>query len=218
MSGNPARGTSNRAGPRIGEHDIMATTSTSHATAPATTPREGSRRMARKTRRLVAWMVGGLALVAAIVGLLVLGPNRNAAPEHFSGARAAAEHLVRRPSPRTPAGSRSASSRPRSRGRTSTKAGRSSAPNLPRPQPQGALDDRREPRRAVPGRQARASHRTRSMRRTRGARCSVALLPRKGSGVRAQVFFLELRKLGSGPASRWVVDNWVPRASAVVPR
>jgi hypothetical protein len=36
--------------------------------------------------------------------------------------------------------------------------------------------------------------------------------------VRAQVFFLELKKLGSGPASRWVVDNWVPRASAVVPR
>ena len=46
----------------------------------------------------------------------------------------------------------------------------------------------------------------------------VALLPRKGSGVRAQVFFLELRKLGSGEQARWVVDNWVPRASAVVPR
>jgi len=46
----------------------------------------------------------------------------------------------------------------------------------------------------------------------------VALLPRKGSGVRAQVFFLGLKKVGSGPRARWVVDNWVPRASAVVPR
>ena len=44
------------------------------------------------------------------------------------------------------------------------------------------------------------------------------LLPRKGSGVRAQVFFLELRKLGAGENAHWVVDNWVPRASAVVPR
>jgi hypothetical protein len=46
----------------------------------------------------------------------------------------------------------------------------------------------------------------------------VALLPRKGSGVRAQVFFLGLKRVGSGPRTRWVVDNWVPRASAVVPR
>jgi hypothetical protein len=46
----------------------------------------------------------------------------------------------------------------------------------------------------------------------------VALLPRKGSGVRAQVFFLGLKKVGSGPRARWVVDNWVPRASAVIPR
>ena len=46
----------------------------------------------------------------------------------------------------------------------------------------------------------------------------VALLPRKGAGVRAQVFFLELKRLGTGKNARWVVDNWVPRASAVVPR
>jgi hypothetical protein len=46
----------------------------------------------------------------------------------------------------------------------------------------------------------------------------VALLPRKGAGVRAQVFFLGLVKVGSGSRARWVVDNWVPRASAVVPR
>jgi hypothetical protein len=53
---------------------------------------------------------------------------------------------------------------------------------------------------------------------TRSALLEVALLPRKGSGVRAQVFFLELRRLGTGANDRWVVDNWVPRASAVVPR
>ena len=53
---------------------------------------------------------------------------------------------------------------------------------------------------------------------TTSALIEVALLPRKNAGVRAQVFFLELKKVGSGTESRWVVDNWVPRASTVVPR
>jgi hypothetical protein len=53
---------------------------------------------------------------------------------------------------------------------------------------------------------------------TRSALLEVALLPRRGSGVRAQVFFLELKKLGAPQQERWVVDNWVPRASAVTPR
>ena len=53
---------------------------------------------------------------------------------------------------------------------------------------------------------------------TKSALIEVALLPRKNAGVRAQVFFLELKKVGTGAESRWVVDNWVPRASTVVPR
>jgi len=53
---------------------------------------------------------------------------------------------------------------------------------------------------------------------TKSALIEVALLPRKNAGVRAQVFFLELKKVGAGTESRWVVDNWVPRASTVVPR
>ena len=53
---------------------------------------------------------------------------------------------------------------------------------------------------------------------TKSALIEVALLPRKNADVRAQVFFLELKKVGSGAESRWVVDNWVPRASTVVPR
>jgi hypothetical protein len=52
----------------------------------------------------------------------------------------------------------------------------------------------------------------------RSALLEVALLPRKGAGVRAQVFFLGLVKLGAGKNARWVVDNWVPRAAAVTPR
>jgi hypothetical protein len=46
----------------------------------------------------------------------------------------------------------------------------------------------------------------------------VALLPRKGADVRAQVFYLRLEKFGQGPSAHWMVNNWVPRAAAVTPR
>jgi hypothetical protein len=46
----------------------------------------------------------------------------------------------------------------------------------------------------------------------------VALLPRKNSGVKSQIFFLGLKKVGSSKNAHWVVDNWVPRGSAVIPR
>jgi hypothetical protein len=46
----------------------------------------------------------------------------------------------------------------------------------------------------------------------------VALLPRKGATVKSQIFFLGLKRVGTGKNSRWLVDNWVPRGAAVIPR
>jgi hypothetical protein len=46
----------------------------------------------------------------------------------------------------------------------------------------------------------------------------IALLPKKNAGIRSQIFFMELKKMGKGAKARWVVDNWVPRAGAVTPR
>jgi hypothetical protein len=43
---------------------------------------------------------------------------------------------------------------------------------------------------------------------------SIALLPKRGSGEKPQVFQMELRRLGA--AKRWVVDSWVPYAPPVV--
>ena len=149
----------------------------------------------------------------------MLGPNKNAPPEHFSAAPAQqAEQLVEAPLAQD---ARQVAVRfiqtavarenldeawtlvgPNLRGGLSKKRW-TTGENPVVPYPVGKLD--------VAPYKVDASY-------TRSALLEVALLPRKGSGVRAQVFFLELRKLGSGPASRWVVDNWVPRASAVVPR
>ena len=45
----------------------------------------------------------------------------------------------------------------------------------------------------------------------------VALLAKQGSGVKSQIFFINLKKFGKGENARWLVDNWVPRGSAPVP-
>jgi hypothetical protein len=53
---------------------------------------------------------------------------------------------------------------------------------------------------------------------TDSAMIEIALLPKKGSGVRSQLFMLILKKLGKGKAAHWVVDYWVPRSVPVVPQ
>jgi hypothetical protein len=53
---------------------------------------------------------------------------------------------------------------------------------------------------------------------TDSATLEVALLPKAGSKVKPQIFFLGLIKVGKGPSAHWVVDNWVPRGSPVVPQ
>ncbi len=47
----------------------------------------------------------------------------------------------------------------------------------------------------------------------------VALLPKTGAKIKAQTFYLELKRIaGSGGKRRWVVDNWLPRGSTLVPK
>jgi hypothetical protein len=197
----------------------MATTSTSHPTAPAPSRRDGSPRLARKTRRRVAWTVGGLALCAGVVGVLVLGPDKNPTPEHFSSAPAQrSEQLVE-----APLGHEARQVAVRFIQTAVARKNLDEAWTLVGPNLRGGLSKKRwmtgeNPVVPYPVDKLDVAPYKVDASYTKSALLEVALLPRKGSGVRAQVFFLELRKVGSGRASRWVVDNWVPRASAVVPR
>ena len=45
----------------------------------------------------------------------------------------------------------------------------------------------------------------------------VALLPKQGAGVKSQIFYLTLKKMGAAGKKRWVVDGWVPKGSTFVP-
>ena len=47
----------------------------------------------------------------------------------------------------------------------------------------------------------------------------VALLPKDGSSIKPQTFYLGLKRLpGLDGKRHWVVDNWVPLASTLVPK
>jgi len=47
----------------------------------------------------------------------------------------------------------------------------------------------------------------------------VALLPKTGSKIKGQIFWLGLKRIrGPGGQRHWVVDSWVPRSSTLVPR
>jgi len=45
----------------------------------------------------------------------------------------------------------------------------------------------------------------------------VALLPRDGSQLKGQFFFVGLKKVGSGKSARWLVTYWAPRVIIPVP-
>ncbi len=45
----------------------------------------------------------------------------------------------------------------------------------------------------------------------------VALLSKPASGVKSQLFFINLKRFGKGDKARWLVENWVPRSSARIP-
>ncbi len=45
----------------------------------------------------------------------------------------------------------------------------------------------------------------------------VTLLPKKGAGVKAQDFFINLRTVGTGKNRHWLVYYWAPRAIPPIP-
>jgi hypothetical protein len=172
-----------------------------------------------RTRRRLAWGAAAALVLVGVGLLLTLGPNKNAPPERISTLPAeAAKPQVHAP---LAAEAKRVAIRfiqtavarenldeawtlvgPNLRGGL-TRAQWVSGANPVVPFPIAKLD--------VAPYKVDESY-------TDSALLEVALLPREGSGVRAQVFFLGLRKPGNGPRARWVVDNWVPRASAVTPR
>lgn len=172
----------------------------------------------RSRRTLVGCGVVAAAAVA-VVGIFALGPNKNAEPEHFTNEPA---QEVKPPAkaPFDPAARQVAM---RFVQTAVAREHLDEAWNLSGPTVRGGLTraewmtgdipvvpfplDKLE----VAPFKVDASY-------ADSAIVEIALLAKKNSGIRSQIFFMELKKVGKGKNARWVVDNWVPRASAVIPR
>jgi hypothetical protein len=174
---------------------------------------------APRTRRRVAWVLAGGSVCAAVALLLVFGPDTDAPKERISTVPAEVpERQVDAPLPKE---ARQVAVR-----FIQTAVARENleeAWELVGPNLRGGLSRKEwltgnNPVVPFPIDKLEVAPYKVDEAYETSALMEVALLPRKGSGVRAQVFFLGLKKVGSGPRARWVVDNWVPRASAVVPR
>jgi hypothetical protein len=174
---------------------------------------------APRTRRRVAWVLAGGSISTAVALVFLLGPNTNAPAERISTVPAQEpERQVDAPLPKE---ARQVAVR-----FIETAVARENleeAWELVGPNLRGGLSRKEwltgnNPVVPFPIDKLEVAPYKVDEAYETSALMEVALLPRKGSGVRAQVFFLGLKKVGSGPRARWVVDNWVPRASAVVPR
>ena len=174
---------------------------------------------APRTRRRVAWVLFGGAVCAAVVLLLALGPNKDAPKERISNVPAQEpERQVK--APLTPEARRVAM---RFIQTAVAREHLDEAWHLVGPNLRGGLTKERwttgeNPVVPFPIDKLDVAPYKVDESYERSALIEIALLPREGSGVRAQIFFLELKRLGTGAKARWVVDNWVPRASAPTPR
>ena len=198
-------------------HGPQTTVASPH---PASHGRFGqSPRASARLRRRLAWGGIGLAALVVLVLVLVLGPNRNAPVEHFSSTPA----QVAKPEVEAPLAQEARRVAIRFIQTAVARENLEEGWTLVGPNLRGGLTRERWITGANPvvpypvDKLDVAPYKVDESFET-SALLEVALLPRKGSGVRAQVFFLQLRRLGSGENARWVVDNWVPRASAVIPR
>jgi hypothetical protein len=172
----------------------------------------------RRRRRLVIIGIGaGVILVAALA--LLLTPDKNPAPERFSDlpavvtkepvkaplsdeARQVAVRFVQTAVARKNLAEAWTLSGPNIRGGL-TRAEFLTGNNSVVPYPVDELD--------VAPYKIDYSYTNRAL-------IEVALLAKKGAKIRSQVFFMRLEKVGKGASAHWVVNNWVPRAAAVVPR
>ena len=170
-------------------------------------------------RRRLAYAAAGFAGLAAVVALFVFGPNKNAAPEVLRNVPADV------PSPQVPAPITDEARRVAVRFVQTAVARKHLAeawtligPNLKGGMTKKEWTTGNNPVVPYPVNDLEVAPYKVDQSFEDNALLEVALIPRKGSDVKAQVFFLELVKVGKGASARWVVNNWVPRGSPLLPR
>lgn len=172
-----------------------------------------------RTRRRLVWLLTGTVAAAALGLVLVLGPDQDSPPERFSASPA----LVPKAEIKAPLSDEARRVAVRFIQTAVARKNLDEAWTLVGPNLRGGLTREQwvtgeNPVVPYPIDELEVAPYKIDASYTTSALLEVALLPRKGADVRSQIFFLELKRLGTAANPRWVVDNWVPRASVVVPR
>ena len=175
--------------------------------------------MGHRSRRLLLWSLLGMGLLAGIAALFAFGPNQNAPPQVFSD-----EPVIVPETPvKAPLTDEARQVAARFVQTAVARENLAEAWTLVGPNLRGGLSREEwltgnNPVVPYPIDKLEIAPYKIDYSYTDSALIEIALIPRKGAGVRALVFFLTLRKLGTGPSAHWVVDNWVPRASVPLPK
>jgi len=172
-----------------------------------------------RSRKTLVW--GGVAAGAAIAvtAIFALGPNKNAAPEHFTNAPVIKE----KPQIKVPLSAEAKKVAMRFVQTAVARENLSEAWELAGPNVRGGLTREEWLTGAIPvvpypiDLLEIAPYKV-DESFTDSALLEIALLPKKNAGIRSQIFFMQLTRVGKGENAHWVVDNWVPRAAAVTPR
>lgn len=186
---------------------------------PPTAAASPGRRSTPRSRRRLGLAVAGLIGLAAVAAIFIFGPNKNAAPEVLRNVPADV------PAPQVPAPISDEARQVAVRFVQTAVARRNleEAWTLVGPNLRGGLTRKEwltgnNPVVPYPLSELNVAPFKVDESFEDSALLEVALLPKKGAKIRSQVFFLALMKVGEGASARWIVDNWVPRGSALIPR
>jgi hypothetical protein len=172
-----------------------------------------------RSRRALLWAGGAVAVACGLVALFAFGPNKNAAPEVFNDDPVQVP-VVQKKAPLSEAAKKVAI---RFVQTAVARENLEEAWELVGPNLRGGLTRAEwisgdNPVVPYPIDQLEVAPYKIDESFVDSALLEVALLPKEGAGVRSQIFFLGLKKVGKGENARWLVDNWVPRGSALTPR
>jgi hypothetical protein len=178
------------------------------------------RRLSKRARRLLPWAAAVLLVAGIVVAIVRFAPNRNPAPQSPGQAQSQAPQP---PKPKTVPLAKDTTAVARAFLKTAVaREDLDAAWKIAGPNIRGDLTHRQWltgniPVVPYPIKSLAVARFKVDWSYANQAGLEVALLPRDNAGVKPQVFFILLRRVGPAGKKHWLVDTWVPKSAPLVP-